>query len=542
MKKYGRWMIGGVVVLILGIVIARNSIESPMLPRVSETWSRGRIVGQMSVKRPVALRPAPDGGMLLAWPNVNGKIELAHLGVDGELLLNRVLPIVTRQARDPQLQVGADGRLRLLWREQTGQNAGIYYALLQADGTPVGQSQLISEPGSRIADPPVLIQGKDGRLHALWSDDAGVRWAALNDAGETTAGPVLLIPEGGSLMARVDDEGRPHLIWQHRVRGREITINYAVLDLERGELSAPVEMTRVQISGPLQLETMALGLSQDMGYVFWSVYNAKFETFTFQYASFPLDEPQRMQVIPWPLYTVEGIRAIAPLDGTQSSLPVVLSKRMPGEEQLDLRATLAIVGGGRSVTDEQILTSPSQAAMKPVLVADEQSNLHLAWLTAGGAEGFRVVYTTNAPEIVRNYNAFTFIDVVDAMLDGVFRLSTVVVSLIVSLLAWAVVPVVGLAIYHLVTSEETLSTRRAQVAVIVSLAIVVALSLVVPPRIGVDVSWPVLSWIVPAFSALVTAALTVSIVRRRDEMHLFGAFFIFTITYSLLQTTLFLMF
>ncbi len=249
MKKYGRWIIGGVVVLILVTMVVRNSVESPFLSRVSETWSRGRIVGQMSVKRPVALRPAPDGGMLMVWPNVNGKIELAHFGVDGELLLDRVLPIVTRQARDPQLQVGADGHLQLLWREQAGQDAGIYYALLQADGTPVGQPLPISEPGSRIADAPTLIQGKDGRFHALWADDAGVHWAALNDVGEMAVEPALLVPEGNSLMARMDSAGRLHLIWQHLVRGREIAINYAVLDLERGELSAPVEVAEVQLAG-----------------------------------------------------------------------------------------------------------------------------------------------------------------------------------------------------------------------------------------------------------------------------------------------------
>ena len=542
MKKYGRWITVGVVVLFVAALVLRTNTKSTLTPLVSETWSRGQILGQTSVKRAVTMRPAPDGGMYLAWSTVDGKIELAHVGMDGEVLMDRVLPVSTLQARDPQLQVGSDGHLQLLWREQSGGDAGIHYALLQADGTLVGQTGAVSKPGSRISDAPRLVQGQDGRLHALWTDDDGVRWAALDDTGDVAAEPVLLIPEASSPRVRMDGEGRLHLTWQQKVRGSLVTIHYAILDPEQGELNGAEEIAEVQINGPLQLEAMALGLSQDMGYVFWSVYNTKFDSFTFQYASFPLDAPQNRRVVPWPLRSVEGVRAIAPLDGQQSSLPLVLSKRMMGEEQLDLRATLVTVGEGQSGADEQMLTAPSTAAMKPSLVADDRSNLHVAWLSAGGSEGFRVIYGSNSPEVIENYNALTFVDTFDVALDSVFRLSTAIVSLLVSLGLWAVVPVVGLMVYHLVTSEETLNTRRAQVAVLVAVVVVVLLSFVMPPRLGIDLDWPVLRWIVPAFSVVMTAVVTVSVVRRREEVHLFGVFFLFTIMYSLMQTVLFLVF
>jgi hypothetical protein len=116
------------------------------------------------------------------------------------------------------------------------------------------------------------------------------------------------------------------------------------------------------------------------------------------------------------------------------------------------------------------------------------------------------------------------------------------VSLLVALGAWAIVPVVGLLIYHLISHEETLDTRRAQVVVIVALLVVVVMSFVMPPRIGVDVTGSTLNWVLPAVSAVVTTVATVSIVRRRDETHLFGAFFLFTIMHSVLETVLFLVF
>ncbi|NIV33951.1 MAG: hypothetical protein GWN58_32255, partial [Anaerolineae bacterium] len=65
---------------------------------------------------------------------------------------------------------------------------------------------------------------------------------------------------------------------------------------------------------------------------------------------------------------------------------------------------------------------------------------------------------------MEEYNALTLWDAANAMFGNVFRLSTVVVGLVASLSMWAVVPLVGLVIYHLVTSEETLNTVRSRVA------------------------------------------------------------------------------
>ncbi len=542
MKKYGRWIILVVVGLVLATLLIRSSIQSPMLPGASEAWSRGRIIGQISVKRPVTLRPAPGGGMFLAWSNVNGKLELAHLGGDGEVVSDRVLPITTRQARDPQVQVGGDGRLRLLWREQTGQDAGIHYVLLQTDGTPVGQPQAVSDPGSRISEAPILIQDTDGLFHALWADDAGIQWAALDDTGETAAEPTLLIPDGSSPMVRMDHTGRLHMIWQYQVQGRTVTIYYATLDLEQGALGTPEEIAEVVVSGPVQLEAMGLGISQDAGYVFWTEFNSRFYIYSFQYALFPLDDPRQRRIVPWELRVGSGPVAIVPLDGQQSPLPVALSEHTMGEgEQVETQVSLINLEAGSEYT-EKIISGSTQASMKPLLIADEQSNLHMAWIETGGFGEYNVVYASTAPRVMENYNALNAVDVIDAVFDGVFRLSTAIVSMLASLGTWAVVPLLGLVIYHLVTHQETLNDRRAQVVVTVFLVIVIVMSFVMPPRIGVDLAWPVLRWVLPAVSAVATAVITVSVVRRRDETHLFAAFFLFVVMHSALETVLFLAF
>jgi len=541
MKRRVFWIIVGMALLVLVALVVRKSVQSPMTPRASEAWSRGQVVGRMSVKRPVTLQPAPGGGVFLIWSNLDGQLELARIGVDGEMLLNRVLPVETKKARDPQLQVGLDGHLYLLWREQEGPRAGVCYALLEADGTPVGQPQPLSDPGSRVSDAPRLARGVDGRLHALWADDAGIYWVVLDDVGETVAGPILLIPEGSSPIVQMDDGGRLHLIWQYEVRGSHLDIYYAVLDPGKGELGDPEEIAEVPIGGLLQFEGMALGLSPNTGYVFWSDYNMRFDRYSFQYAFFPLDVPQQKQVNSWKLKVGDGPLAIAPLDGQQSPLPVALSERMMGSGR-ELELQIALITMGQDDAEEQVITASSQASMRPVLIADDRSYLHMAWLETGGFGEFRVVYASTAPEVMENYNALTFVDVLDATFNSVFRFSTLVVALVAVLIMWAVIPFLGLVIYHLVTNEETLHTVRSRVVLVVVLALEVALTFAQPPRIGVEASWPALRWAAPAVTAVVTAVMTACIVRRRKDMHLFAAYFLFVGVNSLLQLVLYFLF
>jgi len=541
MKRRVLWIIVGMALLALVALVVRKSVQSPMTPRASEAWSRGQVVGRMSVKRPVTLQPASGGGVFLIWSNLDGQLELARIGVDGEMLLNRVLPVETKKARDPQLQVGLDGHLYLLWREQEGPRAGVCYALLEADGTPVGQPQPLSDPGSRVSDAPRLARGVDGRLHALWADDAGIYWVVLDDVGETVAGPTLLIPEGSSPMVQMDDGGRLHLIWQYEVRGSHLDIYYAVLDPGKGELGDPEEIAEVPIGGLLQFEGMALGLSPNTGYVFWSDYNMRFDRYSFQYAFFPLDVPQQKQVNSWKLKVGDGPLAIAPLDGQQSPLPVALSERMMGSGR-ELELQIALITMGQDDAEEQVVTASSQASMRPVLIADDRSYLHMAWLETGGFGEFRVVYASTAPEVMENYNALTFVDALDATFNSVFRFSTLVVALVAVLIMWAVIPFLGLVIYHLVTNEETLHTVRSRVVLVVVLALEVALTFAQPPRIGVEASWPALRWAAPAVTAVVTAVMTACIVRRRKDMHLFAAYFLFVGVNSLLQLVLYFLF
>lgn len=542
MKRFGLWIILGLVALALIGLVAWAYSQTPMVPQASGMWSRGLVIGKTGIKRAVTLQSAPGGGMFLVWPNLDDQLELAHIGMDGEVLQDTVLALEAKQARDPQLRTGPDGLLHLLWREQGDPRASVRYIRLDADGTLVGQRQFLSDPASNVTDAARLVRGADGRLHALWSEEDGIYWTVLDASGGLAPDPTLLIPDGEAPLVRVDDTGRLHLVWQYTVPGRAVKIYYAALNLETGELSEPEEIAEIMITGPMQLEDVSLGLGQDAVYVFWSDYNSRFDIYSLTYTFFPLDDgPRQRQTGQWELSMTDGPTAISSLDGQQSPLPIALSERIVGEDQ-QVELQLALIAAEQEGMSEQVITASSQASLLPVLVADERSCLHLAWLETSGFGEYDVVHASTAPEVMENYNTLTPLDFLNVALNGVFQFSTIIVSLIGSLLLWAVGPLVVLTIYHVSTSDETLETTRSRVAVIAVLVVEVALTFVLPPRIGVGGSWPALRWLAPTIGALAAAAVTVRVAQRRDNLHLFGAFFLFTILDSLLQLVLYLFF
>jgi hypothetical protein len=565
MKKPIHWIIlGGVLVAVVALrALASSSETTAMTPRASEEWSRGRFIGHTPVKQPVTLQPAPDGGVFLVWPNLDGQLELARMGVDGAVLLDRALPVGAVKARDPQLVVGPEGHLHLLWREQGAPHAGVHYAVLLTDGTPVGQPQALSSPmGSTGRSPgqPRLARDAKGHIHALWSDDAGIHWAVMDSEGGTVKEPTLAIPEGHSLLVQVDSGGRLHLVWQQEARINTRSVRYAALDPESGELGDPEEITEILLNDRLQIEDVAFGLSEDTGYVLWSEYDEGFDRYLFPYASFSLDAPQQKQTGLWRLKAGDGPTAISSLEGQYTPLPVAISERVTdvgqdlahyvisnesavaSGEDLKLQIALITVGEEQDEIEEQIVTASARASMKPVLAIDDRSYYHLAWLETGGFGQYRLIYASTAPEVLEEYNALTLSDVLDTSLSKLFRFSLVVVAVILTFIMWAIVPLLALTVYHLVTSEETLDTVRSWVMLVTVLAVEVALTLALPPRVaGIEAILPALRWVVPPVTAVVAAVVTAGVMRRRGDIHLFATFFLFTILNNVLQMAVFLL-
>lgn len=542
MKKRRRWLFLGAALFVLFLLLIWASGRTPTDSRTTESWSRGRALGQAPVRRPVALQSAPDGGVVLVWPNLDGRLEMARVAADGEVLLSRVLPVETARPRDPQLRVGPDGRLHVLYRETEGARPAVRYLGLESDGTVVGQPRTLSDDTDGTADAPRLARGAGGLFHALWADGTGLRWAVLDGRdGSVVSGPDLLLPGAESPVLQYGPGGLLHLVWQQPETGSARSIYYAILDPEQGEVGTPEEIAEIALSGSLQLQEVALGLSQDTGHVFWSEYQVKFDRYRFMHASFPLESLQQRQVGSWQLKLGDGPLAIAPLDGPRTPPLVALSERMAGlGQEFDLQ--IALINPEREHAEERVVTASPQASLKPTLVADERAYLHLAWLETAGFGQYRVMYASTAPEVSENYNALTLWRVLNVAFSSVFQVAVVLVAVLVSLAAWAILPLVGLVVYHLVTSEETLDTVRARSAIIAALAVEVGLSFALPPRFGIDATGAWLRWVVPVVATAVAAGVTLGFMRRRRDKHLFTTFFLFTGMFCVLQVVLYLLF
>ena len=536
MKKYRVWIVVGAVLLALIVLVASASSQTPLVARASDMWSRGHVIGQTPVKRRVALRAAPDGSVFLIWPNMAGRLELAHVGTDGEVLLRRVLPVEAREARDPKLHIGASGRLHLLWREGDYPNSTLLHVLLEADGTPVSQPWTLSDPRTLILDAPCMVAGADGRYHVVWADEAGVQWAVLDAGGTLLVGPTALASTGRFPAARVDGQGRVHLIWQQRPRTGVESLYYGVLDPESGVLSGPEEVAQIVVRTGQGLGEPVIGLTPDMVYILWVVRDFQYVASSGEYISFPVGFPQQGRVESLRLRQGRYPDGMYAMEGVGTPLLVALDASVPDPEVADVvRSQIAVIALGQGEGEEQVVTASTQASVRPVLVADDRSNLHMAWLESTDFGEYRVVYASTAPGVMESYNALTLWDVVNAVFGSVFRLSTLVVALVAVLIMWGGLPFLVLVVYHLITSEETLNTVRSRGALVIALALEVTLTYIQPPRIGVQADWPALRWVAPAVAAVVAALVLLRFVRGRRYFHLFAAYFLFVGVNSVLQ-------
>lgn len=468
-------------------------------------------------------------------------VRKGEITADGEVLLNRALQITMEHADEPQLQLGLDGCLHLLWRDGRHPRSSVRYALLKADGSPVARPTTLSDSMIPALDAPRLVIDTEGRAHAIWADEVGIEWAVLSAKGTLLKAPALLVPEGRFPAVQVGPQGRLHLSWRRQKRINVWTIHYAVLDSERGIVGQSEELAEVFLRPDSSLKGPDLGLTPETGHVFWEVNDHGYVYSRAEFASFPLEAPEQGQVEPFGLMRGGDPSGIYPLAGPQTPLLVASSESVPDPEAGEMQSQIAVFAMEQRARAE-IVTASSQASLKPVLIEDDRSCLHLAWLETAGFREYQVAYASTSPRVMENYNALTLRDGLDRVFSSVFRLSTLAVTLVGSAIVWAAIPFVALLLYHLVTSEETLDTKRARVAVIAVLVVEVALTFILPPSIGVDVRRSSLRWIVPAVSLVVTTVVTMLAVLRRDEAHLFGTFFQFTLVNSVLQATLYLLF
>jgi hypothetical protein len=471
---------------------------------------------------------------------MENRLQLTHIGPDGDLLDDQILPLESSEASSPRLAVAPNGQMHLLWREGE-MNPTVRYVSLAPDGTPVSEPVMLADDERGFQDTPQLALAPGGGAYALWADRVGIEWAILSAEGEVEKAARILIPHGTSPRFRVDDQGQLHLAWRQDTGINTVAIKYGILDPVEGRLVHNTEVTEILLSDRMELEETAIGLSQDRAYVLWSEYDRGFDRYRFPYAVFPLGAPQGVETDLVTLQRGEGPLALSTIETQHTPMMATIGARMMGSEgrpeQQIVELTFDPSGGMR----EQVVTASSAAALGSTLVSAE-GELHLAWLETAGFGKYRVIYASTSPEIVGAYNALTPQDAVDMVFSGLFDLSIVIISAIAGLMMWAVLPLVGLVVYHVLTSEESLETPGAKLAISVALVAEVGLAFALPPRFGMEGGWPTIRWLAPAISTALAGGITAILARRLKENQLFLTFFLFTGINTVIYTGLYLMF
>lgn len=573
-RRYVLYIVLGAVLLALIVVLVWASSYVPVTTaRASEAWSRGRTIGLTAVSRPSAIRPAPDGGVYVAWPNPDSRIEMTRIATDGTVEWDLVLPVGNGAANNPALQVGEDGRLHLLWWEGGGTHPTIEYVLLEPDGSAADTPRTLAELAGWLADPPRLALLPDGRPCAVWADMAGIYWLALSSEGGPAGEPSLLAAGGRAPAVQVDSLGLLHLTWRAQTTANITSILYAALDPQNGELSAPEEVAWFFQRVGQVIEGPTIALDTESGYIIWSVHDWRDGSVQTQYAFFPLNLPRQERVIPLTLEEGSHPSAVFPLDGQQSSALAALSAQVGSGRDAEFQIALVTLEqrpmpehevwgmlfpttrqgqGLLSVAprpdparwlllpnsaewEEQIVSASPSPSVKPALAEDGRSELHLTWLEPAGNSQYRVIYASTAPEVQANYNTSTVWDVVYPTLNRLAQLSLVAVAFGPAIVVWAMMPMGGLLLYHMATGEEWLVTVRSRLAVGTALLVEVVLSALIP--VSSAARWMPQPWMEAVATAVPAALLTWLFVRRRCEqdVSLFAPFLLFTCFHVVLQ-------
>ncbi len=556
MKRWGYWIIVGVVSLALAALIGWATTYTPLLtPSASEEWSRGRLLGVTPVSIPVDVQAAPDGGVFLTWVDLDDRLHVVRLGTSGQVIADWTPGVGADIPREPRLLVGPGDEIHLIWRETGGGRSLLTYARLSSGASVQVGPLSLSLPGDE-AQSPCLAFDRQGEVEVFWVGQAGIYQVALSAEGEVQGDPVLLVEGGEDVSIQVDREGIFHLTWLQGMGPNERVIYYALLDPEQGDLSQPEEMSRVFLRTGQRVESLAVGIDSSTGYILWVIQDLRDISSRAQYAFFPLEIPRQKKVRTLQLDEGSDPLSLWAMRGQYETLLVALTETTmtPDGPQLQIgviglrgeqtsenavwaavenRGSTTVVDQSSWPEDQYIVTASDRPSLKPSLAVDTQSHLHLVWLETGGFGVYRVAYASTAPGVKENYNALTLWDVVNGALSVAMQLFLAVGLAPVLAVGWSLLPLMWLIGYHLVTGYETLTVPGARVALGVSVLLeVVCTYLLSPYRSGVP---GMIRWIVPLAVAAVALLLTMLYLRKRDEQSLFGAFFVFALIYGFFQ-------
>ncbi len=154
-----------------------------------------------------------------------------------------------RNARNPSVAVGQDGRAHVVWEDITEGDGDIVYRVRGADG--IWSETISIAPAAGASREPVLAVDAFGRVHAVWVDARTGLPQIVHSVlppGGAWAQPVVISvggdnPDEPSVAA--DGVGGVHIVWRDRTGSIRTGVSYDILYLRIDAMEPP--------GAPLQL-------------------------------------------------------------------------------------------------------------------------------------------------------------------------------------------------------------------------------------------------------------------------------------------------
>ena len=572
---------------LLAWAIAGCGLIPRHVPRASDQWSNGALLGTAILNNQVALQVDRAGNCAIVWVGLAHKLHFARLDRQGEIVDQRSLELRSDAAQKPRLLMDSAGQLHLTWLESHGEEKGLCYAQINDRGHVVIPPVRLTGPGDKVGHSRAVLNEPAGRIEVFWSDSVsstpGVYHLALDLQGKIVAPSSLIVPQGLKPDAQMDGDGFVHLVWSQGTTTKEKKIFYAVYDPAGHFMSEWTEIASFVVAPGQVLHGPIAGIDKENGYIFWAIESRARESMVSHafHTTFSLGQLERRTVaeIQAPdqdapqfdpdrgrfnyYYTPphEGGSGMVPLSvadtdflaspsatgGQQAELAVAFNARVYARNTDALQIAVLTFREGRLV-NSQIVNDSQAASLQPNVATDANHNLHLVWIDTAGFNRYQVVYASTSPQVKATLNRMTIYDVVNKVLS--MAMSAVSALFFIPLvLGWMLVPMGWLLISTLSTSASEVSDRRGQIALGVAMLLHVGGKQLFFPSLLARFSFaPLLPssaglflgrWILPLLLAALSAVVMWAYLKRARSPSILIAYLIYAAVDALLTLVIY---
>lgn len=568
------------VLLIFVLLLSGCSVKSDRSDKPSDDWSRGLLLGRTGIKQPVALQVDADKHVHLVWCEIaddgGDALHYAQLDQQGQVLVNEPLGIALPNPRKSQLLVDRESNLHLAWLSRTGGRQELYHVLIDQSGQPT-EPLLLSREGEDVASFQMYLSA-EGETAFVWSsqtedEQAGIFYFVLHD----TSPPTLLIPQGIDPFVLVDKLGTTHLSWLYEKGLSARDIYYATLEGSQVVPAGGQKLADFQFAESAVYHGPVIGVDINNVYVIWAVQNlggglTPTAAYAF-YVSFETGQPSltnprpiglptdtmpdyadyaspygydKLALLSPSVYSSDFVNAPAAVQSQESELPVTFSLIVVSTADSVMQLAMVVLSEGRPI-GYQLAGNTPNASVLSTLVADSDSNLHLAWVDTAGFRQYDVYYASTSPE-AKGWLDRTSTD--DMVLGAANLLWGIIssIGLIPIAAIWNFPPLMWVVLFYVFSGQEYLDQIGAKIGLLVSIIIYVAAKLLLLP--GLSAGTPFLYQVPKEWASIVALAVPVLIfifalgaiclyARRSERATLFKAFLVFALTDSLLTVVLY---